>query len=130
MKNDKIKLNLLDHYKKLLYYSFNRFKGNNYSLMREYLAQILIMEVEEFMSLWNKRVLDVGGAKGEFCKILHKLRKCDTINVDISPRECIWPKTIMASADNLPFNDNVFDLVICRGVLEHIPKRKTTTKCR
>jgi len=64
MSSDKIKINLFDHYKKLLFYSFNRFKGNNYSLMREYLAKILIMEVEEFMPLWNKKVLDVGGQGG------------------------------------------------------------------
>ena len=123
-KEERIDFNLFDHYRKLLYYLCNRFKGNNYSLMREYLTKILVMEVEEFMPLWNKRVLDVGGAKGEFCKTLYDLRKCDAINVDLCPGDCIWPKTIIASADNLPFHNNVFDLVICRGVLEHIPTEK------
>ena len=40
MKTGKIKIDLLDHYRKLLFYLFNRFKGNNYLLMREYLANL------------------------------------------------------------------------------------------
>lgn len=122
MKTDK--MNLFDHYRKLLFYNFNRYKGNNYQLMREYLAQITIIEIEEFMLLWNKKILDVGGARGEFCKIFNEKRKCDAINVDPYPGEYIWPKTKIAFADNLPFDDNEFDLVVCRGVLEHIPTEK------
>jgi ubiquinone/menaquinone biosynthesis C-methylase UbiE len=122
MKTDKIKL--FNHYKRLLFYSFNRFKGDNYSLMREYFAQILIMEVEEFMSLENKKVLDIGGARGEFCKVIARKRKCDAINLDPYPGKYVWYKTKIGFADNIPFDDNEFDLVICRGVLEHIPIEK------
>jgi SAM-dependent methyltransferase len=122
MKTDKI--NLFDHYRKLLFYTFNRFKGNNYSLMSEYFAQILITEIEEFMPLENKKVLDVGGAKGEFCKVIATKRKCDAINLDPYPGEYVWPKTQIGFADNIPFDNNKFDLVICRGVLEHIPTKK------
>ena len=92
--------------------------------MREYFTQILIMEVEDFMLLWNKKVLDVGGAKGEFCKVISEKRKCDAINLDPYPGKYIWPKTKIGFADSMPFDDNEFDLVICRGVLEHIPKEK------
>ena len=128
MKNHKI--NLLNHYQKLWFFTFNRFKANNYQLMREYFAQILIMEVEEFMPLYNKKVLDVGGARGEFCKVISDKRRCDAINLDPNPhlfrfgQEHIWPRTKIGFADNMPFDDNEFDLVICREVLEHIPTEK------
>jgi len=133
MKN---KIPLVTHYKKLLFFAFNRFKGKNYTVMREYFADVLISEVEEFMPLWKKRVLDVGGARGEFCRILSHKRKCDAINLDPSPQEFIggwdksltkdklWLKTRVGVADSLPFKDNCFDLVILRGVLEHIPFEK------
>lgn len=122
MRNEKI--NLFDHYRKLLFYSRNRYKGNNYQLMREYFAQILITEIEEFIPLWHKKVLDVGGSRGEFCKIISEKRKCDAINLDPYPGEYLWPKTKIGFADKVSFNDNEFDLVICRGVLEHVSTEK------
>jgi len=118
------KINLFDHYRKLLFYLFHRFEGENYRLMKEYLAQILITEVEEYMTLWHKKVLDVGGARGEFCKIINEKRKCDSINLEPHPRKDSWPITRIGFADNIPFDNNEFDLVICRGVLEHIPTEK------
>ena len=118
------KLNLLKHYNKLFFFTLKRFKGNNYKLMGDYFAQILIGEVEEFMSLRNKKILDVGGANGEFCKILSEKRKCDAINFDPNPGENAWKKTVVGFADNMPFMNKVFDFVINRGVLEHIPKNK------
>ena len=69
-------INLIDHYKKLWFYNLHRGENDNYRKMREYFAHVLITEIEEFMPLWDKRILDVGGAKGEFCKILNKKRRC------------------------------------------------------
>jgi len=97
--------------------------------MREYFADILIAEVEEFIDLRDKRVLDVGGSRGEFCKVISEKRACRASNLDPAPyehgsydSEFIWPDTKIGNADNIPFQDGEFDLVICRGVLEHIPK--------
>jgi len=89
--------------------------------MREYFAGIFISEIEEFIPLYEKKVLDVGGAKGEFCKVISKERECEAVNLDPDPGNFLWPRTIKGCADNLPFSENEFDLVICRGVLEHIP---------
>lgn len=129
------RLNIFDHYQKLLFYAFNRFKDKNYQLMRDYFANILVMELEEFIPIRNKRVLDVGGAQGQFCRVLSEKRQCDAINLDPDPgrylwpkpmniEKYIWPKTKVAFADNMPFSDNEFDIGICRGVLEHIPTEK------
>lgn len=114
---------LTDHFHKLWFFAFNRLKNDNYRLMREYFARIAIAEIEEFLPLWGKQVLDVGGARGEYCKVLRDQRECDAINIDPDPRDCIWPRTIVAYAHEMPFGDEQFDLVICRNVLEHIPHK-------
>ena len=118
------KFSLIDHYRKLVFFNFNRFKGNNYQAMREYLAGIAIMDIEKFILLNKKKILDVGGARGEFCKIFSEKRKCKAINIDPYPGDYIWPNTKVGFADEMPFNDNAFDLTLCRGVLEHIPNEK------
>ncbi len=118
------KINLFKHYRKLVFFLFNRYKGDNYKIMREYFAHILISDVEEFIALNNKKILDVGGASGEFCRILAKKRRCDAINLDPKPGKNPWKNTIIGKANKIPFDNNQFDLVICRGVLEHIPTEK------
>lgn len=117
------KINLIEHFKKLIYFNFNRFKDNNYENMREYFAQVFLNDIEQFVLLKNKEVLDVGGANGEFCKFLNKARNCDAVNLEPFPKKTIW-KTIKAFADKMPFKSNSFDVILFRGVLEHIPPKK------
>jgi len=116
------KFNLFDHYKKLWFYNWHRHENDNMSKMREYFAQILIDEIEEFMPLDGKTMLDVGGAYGEFCSMMHKVRNVSAINLDpVRADANQWQYCTMAYADHIPFPDNTFDLSISRGVFEHIP---------
>lgn len=124
---------MMNHYQCLWFFAFHRFEDENYKLMSEYFAQRLIMEIEEHKPLTNQRVLDVGGAEGEFCRVLSEQRHCQAINLDPYPaferstgdsKSWVWPDTKIGFADNMPFENDSFDVVICRGVLEHIPSDK------
>lgn len=92
--------------------------------MREYFADIFLQDVEKYATLKNKSVLDVGGANGEFCKTISKKRKCELTNIDPYPKNLVWKKTIKGFADKMPFKENTFDVVLFRGVLEHIHYEK------
>jgi SAM-dependent methyltransferase len=115
------KINLLNHYRMLWFLNFNRFKGNNMQVMREYFAGVFLNEIEEFTSLQGKSFLDVGGARGEYCQLMHEWRDCDAVNLEPKRRDWLWSKSVYGLADHLPFPDNYFEVVICRGVLEHVP---------
>jgi len=116
---------LINHYKKLWFYNWHRHEGDNMSEMRTYFTNILIGELEEYLPLHGKHVLDVGGAYGEFCVRLTELR--DTYAVNLDPQLASYeryPLSIHAWADEIPFPDNTFDVSISRGVFEHIPAEK------
>ena len=113
-------MNLFYHYHKLLKYALRGNRG--FYEAREYLAEVLIEELEEFIDLKGKKVLDIGGERGEFCKILAEKRSCQSVNLEPKKQpQGFVHKTIIGRADRLPFKDRVFDLVLLRGVLQHIP---------
>ena len=67
----------------------------------------------------KKKILDVGGSSGEFSKYISENFNCEIINLDPSPVDPVW-KTVTSSADDIPFDDETFDVIFFRGVLEHI----------
>lgn len=116
-------MGIFRHYLTLIKFASRGNKG--FYEAREYLADVLIEELEEFADLKNKKVLDIGGERGEFCKILAEKRKCRAINLEPHlPAGGFVHKTIIGRADRLPFKDRVFNLVLLRGVLQHIPTEK------
>ncbi len=118
------KISIKNHFRKLIFFNFHRFKKDNYRVMREYFAQVFLVDIEKFIALQNKNILDIGGAEGEFCKFIADNRKCYPINLDPFPKKPIWKKTIKGYGHDLPFNKEKFDIVLCRGVFEHIPYDK------
>lgn len=73
----------------------------------------------------KSKVLDVGANSGEFMKLLKDSKACRVKGVDLSllaienaKKKGI--KVLYADAENLPFKDASFDVVILREVLTHI----------
>ena len=114
-------MNIFKHYQQLIKFCFQGNRG--YVASRSYLAEVLISELEEFVDLRGKKVLDVGGERGEFCQALAQKKQCQAINLEPKKLDFVW-KTVFGQADNLPFRDKSFDVVLLRGVLQHIPTTK------
>lgn len=116
-------MNILKHYSNLLKYASRGNEG--YYESRDYLAEVLIEELEEFIDLKRKKVLDIGGEKGDFCKVLALRKQCLALNLEpakLPVGDFVW-ETVFGSADHLPFQDGSYDLVLLRGVIQHIPTR-------
>ncbi len=109
------------HYRALWFFTFHRKKEGNKKIMGEYFARLVMGELEEYTSLEGKRLLDVGGGRGFFCSMFRDERFCSAINLEPFPKELDYPLTVQGLAHELPFPDEHFDVVLCRGVLEHIP---------
>lgn len=85
---------------------------------------MLYFDIENMLRKKSNLLLDIGGARGEFCKILEKTYHINCINLDPNARaeEIIFSPTVIAVGQNLPFKNNTFEIILCRGLLEHVPR--------
>lgn len=76
--------------------------------------------IKQMMGGINGRILDVGCGTGIINDLYPKL---DIIGIDISPGMLKHHKgkNRLASANQIPFEDNYFDSVVCRSLLHHLP---------
>lgn len=73
----------------------------------------------------GSKVLDVGCNSGEFLKLLQDGKNCTAVGVDVSEPVLELARgkglnVVNADAENLPFEDGAFDVVILREVLVHL----------
>ncbi len=72
-------------------------------------------------------LLDVGGAEGYKAALIGSLLKKKVLSCDISSEACNRAKEIynidtrQVDINELPFDDNSFDVVLCSETLEHVP---------
>ena len=115
---------LINHYNQLVFFALRRYESDNYAKMREYFASIFIKDISEHIDInSNLKIIDVGGSRGEFSKFLGENFNCDVINLEPFEQNHVW-KTVHAEAHNMPFVTDSFDLVLFRGVMEHIEPKK------
>lgn len=69
------------------------------------------------LNINGAKTLDVGGATGN--NLLSKFGISNVTTLDLAPNA-----DIVASADNIPAEDNSYDIVTCIDTLEHIPAEK------
>lgn len=78
-------------------------------------------EIRRF-STTSGRLLDLGGGTGRFSAQLSGWERV-IIDLDLDVlRRCRSGERVMGDVMRLPFRDEVFDLIIARGVLHHVPE--------
>lgn len=67
----------------------------------------------------NKRIVDVGGAEGNWTYIDGK-PPVTIVNVDVEDRDCGRFRYVLADGRALPFEDRDFDIAFSNSVIEHV----------
>jgi 2-polyprenyl-3-methyl-5-hydroxy-6-metoxy-1,4-benzoquinol methylase len=108
-------------------YNFSNPYSYYYDQSRSDTVKYLLDNATEMIGL-NIHFLEVGCGSGYYIKFLSDLGVENIIGVDISFDKLIYlknliPKSelIVCDAQHLPFRNNVFDLILCSEVIEHLP---------
>jgi len=107
---------------------------SNTSITQDRLERCLGMPIS---GLKDKTVLEVGAGAGRFTELLVKggglIHSIDlSVAVDVN-KENIGNASnyqiAQASVYDIPYEDNLFDYVVCLGVIQHTPDPEKTIKC-
>ena len=122
-------MNLIQHYRTLWHYLRHRYEGDEYDGMRTYFAALLVedLRLDFGISLRNLEVLEVGGSSGRFSAYFSETCRARCVNVEIEDMRRVpdrFVTTIQADGTSLPVRSESFDLVLSRGVIEHVPRER------
>ncbi len=120
-------MTLIRHYLTLWHYLRHRYEEGQYEAMRTYFAELAVDDLRRDLglSLTNRQVLEVGGDTGAFSAYFSDACKARCVNVeiqDISGLPERFANTVTGDGTMLPIRSETFDLVLCRGVIEHVPQ--------
>lgn len=88
-------------------------------------AKKIISVIENFSDLEFSSVLDIGTGSGHIINIISQECKSAT-SVDVKDERIVKSNYLFKKInnENLPFDDNSFDIVISNHVIEHVPSQK------
>jgi len=94
---------------------------------RNYAGVSVLKSFDELLpDLRNKSILDIGCGIGMYFPFFHQKGARELVGVDVGEnlldmarKLCPYAKTVLASADTLPFSNECFDVILSMGLLEH-----------
>lgn len=102
------------------------------SLLHRYTITYHIMKVLSHLNFDN--LIDVGGAEGYKGAMVRHLFNADVMSCDLSQEACKRTDEIYGidsqaiDVQDLPFETDSFDIVLCSEVLEHVPEFETAVE--